>query len=238
MKITPRLKAIAKKVPPGSVTADIGTDHAYLPVFLVRQGLVPRAIGIEKAEHPLNNARDQVHAAGYSHLIQIRQGYGLEPLAPGEVETAVIAGMGGKTVTEIMDRSPEQLARLKRLILQPMNDVPEVRAWLLDNSWDLVEEDLVREGKMFYFIIVAEPAAAPHLPPTPYSGLEMEIGPLLIRDRHPVLKEYLGVLMAREEKTLASLKNSGRPEVRRQEARVSDRLEELKELNRKIQQER
>lgn len=228
MKMTPRLKAIAEKVPKGASLADIGTDHAYLPIYLIEHQVISRAVGVEVAKHPLANARQQVQQANLEQVIDLRQGYGLEALSPGEAEAVVLAGMGGKTIISILGKSPEVLSRLHRLILQPMNDAAEVRRWLLGSSWQIVDEDLVREGKMFYFIIVAEPAVGKVSPG--YSELEMEIGPLLVRGRHPLLGEYLEVLIARGEEAISKMRKSGRIEIREREAMTARRVEELKAL--------
>lgn len=156
-RLPERLKAIAKPVIPGQVVVDVGTDHAYLPIFLVQQQISPRVIGVEVNPGPLRSAVLQVESAGLAPWIDIRAGNGLQAVQPGEAQIAVIAGMGGKTICEILEASPVVTATLNRLILQPIGAIMRVRAWLRQNLWQIVEEELLLEDGHFYLILVAEP---------------------------------------------------------------------------------
>lgn len=235
MKLSPRLSSIAERVPPGLVVADIGTEHAYLPIYLVRVGRTPFAIGVEVADHPLASARRRVELAALQHRISLRKGWGLEALRPGEAEVAVLAGMGGNTIIEILEGNPPVLARLKFLILQPMKQLTELRRWLNRHNWSLLDEDLVQEGSHFYTIMLAAPAGTvPDGGPDSLSDLELEIGPLLLRHRHPLLKTYLQQLILRQEKIASQMRGSWRSEIKAKEAAVLNRLRRLKELEQEL----
>ena len=97
-----RLKTVAALVRPGSRVADIGTDHGYLPVYLVKEGICPRAIAADLRSGPLESARRHVTAAGLSDRIDLRLGDGLTPIEPQEVDDMIIAGMGGETIAGIL----------------------------------------------------------------------------------------------------------------------------------------
>ena len=233
--MSPRLSSIANRVPPGLVVVDIGTDHAHLPIHLVRSGRTPYAIGIEVADHPLASARRRVEQAALQHRISLRKGWGLEALKPGEAEVAVLAGMGGNTIIEILERNQPVLDRLKFLILQPMKQLAEVRCWLNRHRWTLLEEDLVQEGPHLYTVMLAVPAiTTPDGDPPLPSDLELEIGPLLLKHRHPLLKTYLRQLILRQEKIASQMRGSRRSEIKAKEAAVFNRLRRLKELEQEL----
>ncbi|MBC7324419.1 MAG: SAM-dependent methyltransferase, partial [Moorella sp. (in: Bacteria)] len=132
MRLPKRLAAIAEFVPPGKVAADIGTDHAYLPVYLVQTGRSPRVIATELNEKPWMRARFWVSSFHLEDKIEVRLGAGLQVLSPGEVQVVVVAGMGQNTIRELLAATPAVLYRLERLILQPMSDAGNLRLWLVD----------------------------------------------------------------------------------------------------------
>ena len=120
MNIGARLEAIAALVPQNCVVADIGTDHAYLPVWLMQKGLIKAAIAADIAEGPCRAAQTNIGLYGLKDKIEVRRGSGLTVLKPGEADGAVIAGMGGSTIVQILEESPEVAKTLKFLIVQPM----------------------------------------------------------------------------------------------------------------------
>lgn len=192
IKLSPRLAAVAGYVPPGATVVDIGTDHAYLPVFLVSKGLTPKVVACDVGRGPYNSAMETVRSAGLEKNIDVRLGDGFSVLAPGEVGTAVIAGMGGKTICRILESGGAVLEKLERLILQPMQDVPLVRRWLLENGWRLVDEEMVEEDKHYYIILVACPGRE-----KVENDIVLELGPRLLEKNGIVFKQYLE--KAREE---------------------------------------
>src|SRR5690554_2583760 len=119
VKLSLRLSTIADLVQPGSRLADIGSDHALLPVFLVQQGIIESAIAGEINEGPFLAANKQVQQANLQHKISIRHGDGLSVLDNHEVDTIVIAGMGGSTMVSILQEGIHRLSSVKRLIMQP-----------------------------------------------------------------------------------------------------------------------
>ncbi|MGQ9824722.1 MAG: tRNA (adenine(22)-N(1))-methyltransferase [Desulfotomaculales bacterium] len=225
MPLPPRLKAIAELVPPGRVVADIGTDHALLPVYLVQNGRCPKVIATELNRGPAARASSQVGLHGLGDRIEIRLGEGLAPLSPGEVQAVVVAGLGGGTVREVLSASPEILKTLERLVLQPMNDVPGVRRWLVQNGWRLADEVLVAENGRLYVVIAAEQGKEE-------AGEKewlLEIGPRLWEKRDPLLKDYLLQLKKNYQRILCSLAGSRSPEAEKKALQLTARLARVRE---------
>jgi len=156
VKLSKRLARIADKVPRDSRLADIGTDHALLPVALVEEGKIRYAVAGEINPGPLQAAEKQVREAGLSDNIRVRRGDGLAVLSPGEADVIVLAGMGGSLIAEILNAGFPKLSGVKRLILQPNIGGEWVRRWLADHQWALTEEDIVEEDGKIYEIMVAD----------------------------------------------------------------------------------
>jgi tRNA (adenine22-N1)-methyltransferase len=155
VKLSNRLLKIAERVPAGSRLADIGSDHALLPTYLVQQGTVPAAIAGEVNPGPYDAARKQVAEAGLTDLIQVRRGDGLQVLQAGETDTITIAGMGGSLIVSILSANPDKLEGVQTLVLQPNVGEDQVRRWLRGNGWLLVDETILEEDRKIYEIIVA-----------------------------------------------------------------------------------
>ena len=156
MELTPRLKKIADLIPQGSVVADIGTDHAYIPAYCVMQGISPKAFAMDVNEGPLKSAEQTVNQYGISHKVELRLSDGIEKLSPGEADVVVIAGMGGLLIESILKAHPEVLKEGTMLILQPMLAQKELREYLFSSGNAVTDEYLAVEGDKVYNIIVAK----------------------------------------------------------------------------------
>ncbi|MGB9793297.1 MAG: tRNA (adenine(22)-N(1))-methyltransferase [Thermacetogeniaceae bacterium] len=207
MKLPDRLARLADYVIPGAVVADIGTDHALLPAYLVQKGICSRVIACDLHPGPLESAKRTVAQYGLDGKVELRRGYGLEPLSPGEASVIVIAGMGGAKIREILAASPAVLEGTERLILQPLGGEALLRRWLLENGWALSDEELVYEGGRFYVILVAESAKGSRTLQRFEDSL-LEIGPKLLEKRHPLLVSYLKRLIQGYQDVLRSLERS------------------------------
>lgn len=225
LKLSPRLEKVAGFVLPGEPAADIGSDHAYLPIYLVRNGIVPSAVAVEVHPSPWQSSLDQVHLHQLEDKIQVRLGDGFAPLAPGEVATAVVAGMGARTIIHILSHGQAILPTLKRLVLQPMAGVAELRQWLYDRGFCLVDEELVQEGEQFYFILAAEKGET-----KPLSPWEREFGPILLAKRHPLLVPYLERLIRQQERILLSLQRGVSAKAGKERRAAEGRLNLLREV--------
>ncbi|MHB0886043.1 MAG: tRNA (adenine(22)-N(1))-methyltransferase [Bacillota bacterium] len=232
--LPPRLDCIANKVPPGSVVADIGTDHAYLPISLVLSGRSPRAIGSDTRPSPLAAAVANVMAAGVAGQVELRRGSGLSVLTPGEVDVVVIAGLGGVLTCRILEADPVVRFSVERFVLQPNIGAEVVRRWLEGNQLKLADEDLVEDEGRLYEVIVAEPRTGSLPSPDDQYGVGREVvdlvGPLLLKRGHPLLRRHAETKLGQFRKALDELRQAKAPraaEVRARYQRIADGLAEV-----------
>ena len=153
--IDARIKAVMNFVEKNSRVADIGTDHGYLAIELVKNSVASFVVAGDLNSKPLEFARKNISAAGLNDFIDVRLGNGLKILREGEVDTICIAGMGGALIAEILNDSPQILNSAEKLILQPMNAVEKIETWLKNNNWYIADIELAEVGGIIYEIISA-----------------------------------------------------------------------------------
>lgn len=153
MKLKGRLLAVAEKIPKCDLLTDIGTDHAYIPVYTLKNNICKRAIAADVKKGPVEIAEKNIRKYELQDVIDTRLGYGLDPIMEAESDVIVIAGMGGILIKEIMERGMEKAKMAKLLVLQPMNNIEVLRKWLYKNGFDIVEESLAEETDKIYNII-------------------------------------------------------------------------------------
>ena len=220
MELSIRLKTVAEAVTKGNRVADVGTDHGYVPIYLVKNNLSPAGIAMDVNKGPLEKAQEHIREEKLGGKIATRLGNGLAPLEPGETDTVIIAGMGGDLICKILKAKPEFLIEGKEFILQPQSE------------WFKIRRLLKEDGK-YYVIIKAEPAwtqpqRLKHQQPSIHeyikeisdtqvnqavSEKDMEsiyeqYGKYLIETKNPVLKEYLEKEITKKESIAAELKQS------------------------------
>lgn len=154
--LSSRLKTAAQFARAGLTIADIGTDHAYLPIYLVQKGTSVRAIASDIAEGPLESARKNVERAGLSGLVELRLGSGLSTIGAHDADDIFICGMGGLVISEIIAATPWLKNGGKRLVLQPMTKAYELRKFLFSNGYDIKAERAVRDAHKVYTVMCAE----------------------------------------------------------------------------------
>ena len=203
MRLGARLKTVASFVKKGDRIADIGTDHAYLPIYLAKQKLISHALACDVHQGPYQAARQAILHANLADMVEVRFGDGITILKPGEVDLAVIAGMGGTTMVDILSKRPEITASLRGLILQPMNGVGILREWLFTHGWNIIDEELVIEDAILYEIIYAEQGDVALPEP-----VLLDIGTCLWQKRHPLLRQHIENLIAQTNRILHGMENS------------------------------
>lgn len=156
VNISKRLELIASYIPKGSKLADIGSDHALLPVYTIQQGIALSAIAGEVNAGPYQAAVKQVADAGLTKHIEVRLGDGLSVLQEGEVDAVTIAGMGGGLISEILKRGSNLLSSVNVMVLQPNVGEEAVRRWLYSNGWLLADESILEEDGKIYEILYCE----------------------------------------------------------------------------------
>ena len=148
-----RLKAIMDFVPNGSRVADIGTDHGYLAIELIKRNIAKFVIASDKNAKPLAAAQKNIKEAGVEDRIDLRLGDGLKPLKADEVDIICIAGMGGALMCDILNASLEIVEKVDKIILQPMNASEKVCQWTAENNFYIEDEDLAEVDNIIYEII-------------------------------------------------------------------------------------
>ena len=170
-----------------SVVADIGTDHAYIPIYLVEQGVCKKAIAMDVNPGPLERAREHILVSGLSEQIVTRLSDGLAKLSENEADTYVIAGMGGPLMVSILARRMDLLQKGKTLVLQPQSEIGEVREFLIHNHYKIIREEMFYDMEKTY---VAMKAIISKESIT-YTKTQYIFGKLLLENLNPVLFEYL-----------------------------------------------
>ena len=219
IRISERLSALAALVSQGNILADIGCDHGYLPIYLILQRRIPRAIAMDVRPGPLSRARENIGAYGLLDYIEVRQSDGLRALAAGEAQTVVIAGMGGPLMEGILKEGAQKLASIRELILQPQSDVGHFRRFLQELPFTVADEEMVREDGKFYPMMRLRPRR-PGDDREDWTDAEYRYGRYLLRARHPLLGEYL----RREKEKLDGLEESLRSA---EGIRAAERLAEI-----------
>lgn len=195
LKLTPRLQAIADGINESKVLADVGTDHAYLPIYLMQQGKISKAIATDINKGPIEIAQRRIKQYMLEGKIETRQGSGLMVLKPQEADTIVIAGMGGMLISEILEQSKAVAEAAQIIVMQPMLDSGRLRSYLIENGFEIVDEQLAKEESKIYEILWAK-----------YTGniqkaaSLMDIGPIIIEKKHPLAVEFI-------DKKMTELKN-------------------------------
>lgn len=186
-----RLSSVGKFVRQGAVFADIGTDHGYLPLALLKDGIISHAVLADINEGPLSSARDNAREAGLSERCTFHLGDGARELSGLGITDVAIAGMGGELIVDIIKNAPHLHKSGVRLILQPMSHQADVRRYLSEGGFDIISEDYSYSQRKYYVTIVAEYAGECHgiSDTVAYFGEE--------RFLLPLTDEKLGYLKAR-----------------------------------------
>ncbi|MCF0137481.1 MAG: SAM-dependent methyltransferase [Oscillospiraceae bacterium] len=203
-----RLEKIASLVEDGVGVADVGTDHAYIPVMLRRRGYSGTIVATDINEGPLNKARRSLENAGCTDTVKLILCDGLEGCEPDSVDTIIVAGMGGDTITGIIDRAEWTFKPGIKLILQPVTKPEILRYWLTNNEYLISSEHLVKENGTVYQIICAELAE-----PVVYSDAELFVGKFeKIRDSEH-FSEHINKHIKRFSEAVYGLENAERGEL-------------------------
>ena len=193
VKISNRLMTAAALVTQGYTLADVGTDHGYIPIYLLQQKKIPAAIAMDINEGPLERAKEHIALYGLQAYIQTRLSDGVAALKPGEVEAVLIAGMGGGLVMHILKDGEKVCQSAKELILQPQSEIERVREFLREEGYAILAEDMVLEDGKFYPMMKVQYQGESENEQKASEELKLSdlYGGLLLQNRHPVLKTFL-----------------------------------------------
>ena len=197
-----RLNSLAQMVDQGARIADIGTDHAYLPIQLVKENKIQFAIASDVAAGPLENAEKDIVTAGLKNKIETRMGSGLETISKEDrIDTVVIAGMGGKLMTYILNDAWSRNFHFATLILEPNVGEPGVREWLSAHKYQIINEKIIAEAGHTYELIKAEKTNKI----VKLTEKELFFGPEILKEKNEVFYQKWRGQLAYHKKLLLNL---------------------------------
>jgi tRNA (adenine22-N1)-methyltransferase len=225
MKLSKRLQAIGEMVPKHSIVADIGTDHGYIPVYLIESRISKRVIGSDISKNSLDKIIEYVKETGYEKEIESRLGNGLEVLKPYEVDTVIIAGMGGLLIRDILEDNKDVSNSITHFIFQPMIASKELRKYLHDNNFIILDEKIVKEENKYYEIIYAKKGKS-------YieKDIYYEISKILIERKDPILQEFIENKIKMTENILVDLEGKDTDKSKERYFELIGKLNDLKEV--------
>ncbi len=201
-----RLKKIYDIMPECNCFADIGTDHAYLPVYMCAMGKCKTAIASDIVSGPLERANATILKFGMSDKISVRLGPGVSTLSSDEADVVSIAGMGGLIIAQILEQGRYVLKNATKIIVQPMTAVEDLREYLYKNNWNIEQEYLVKENDKLYNILsISSSDSNTAFEP---GDIDIFIGRHLIEDKPDLYNEYLERKIFKLDKMIAGLKKS------------------------------
>ncbi|MCI5721644.1 MAG: class I SAM-dependent methyltransferase [Eubacteriaceae bacterium] len=211
MNLSDRLQLIADEIIAGETMADIGTDHGFLPLYLMESGKCPHVIMADISKGSLAKADENCKLAGPGKTYDLRLGDGIDVLEDGEVDVVAIAGMGGLLIRDILDWNIKKSRSFKRYIFQPRNKIGALRYWLYLNGFDIEKESLVREGKYICEVITVRTGNEVKRQ-ADYTA-DFDYPDSLLEWKGPLTEEYLLTKLALEDSIYQNiLKNSRNPE--------------------------
>ncbi|WP_283736470.1 tRNA (adenine(22)-N(1))-methyltransferase [Clostridium perfringens] len=205
MELSKRLKRIAEHVDKCESVADIGTDHGYIPIYLVKEGICKKAIASDINKGPIEKAKVNVAFEGVSNKVKCLLGPGLNPLKVGEVNGVILAGMGGNLTRDILLADMYKVKKYDFIILQPAQNPEVLREFLYKNDYEIIDEDLIKdEGRFYELFKVKYNENSEKL--VFEDGLYYEVSPLLREKNHPLFKEFIEEKINRCETILSFIK--------------------------------
>lgn len=233
MELSKRLQAVADLVTAHYKLADIGTDHAYIPIYLTQQKKITEAVALDVNEGPLQRAEEHIRENGLEAEIETRLSNGFQALQPGEVQSAVIAGMGGGLVIRILTEGAEVVRKLEECILQPQSEIEKVRAFLLEKGYEFLEEDMVCEDGKYYPMMHVI-----HGHMESWTDIEWKYGAFLLKERNPVLWDFLKKEAQSLTDVIHSLEQVSGERAKERLDELKHRLKENQEAQKYMKQEK
>lgn len=230
MKLSKRLQAIADFVKEGSIVADIGTDHGHIPIYLIENNICSKVIASDISAPSLEKTISYVKDLGYARKVDTRLGNGLEGIEPYEVDTVIIAGMGGILIRDILEKDDKITNSIKNFIFQPMIGSEELRKYLYENKFKVVDEKLVKEDGKFYEILSVERGIG-----SLERNIYLEVGQKLIENRDPLLTKFIEHKIEYNEYVIDKLGNENSEKIKKRKLELLSKIEDYKEVLREYE---
>ncbi|SHH64872.1 tRNA (adenine(22)-N(1))-methyltransferase [Sporanaerobacter acetigenes] len=225
MKLSPRLLGIATFVKNHSIVADIGTDHGYIPAYLIEKNISKKVIANDISKGSLKKAEEIIEELGYEENIEARLGNGLEVLKPFEADTVIIAGMGGPLIIDIIKSNAQIAETINDFILQPMIAADELRRYLYNNNFKIIDEKIIKEGDKHYEIIYAK-----HGKDCIEDEIYYELSKILVDKRDLQMKEYIQYKIKKTENILEKLDSEESEKAVERKKELIEKLGKYKEV--------
>lgn len=222
MHLSNRLLAVANMVSTGNRLADVGTDHGYIPIYLIQQKKVPSAIAMDIRTGPLHRAEEHIRQQELGAYIETRLSDGVFALKQNEADTVLIAGMGGGLMKRILLEGEEVLQTVSELVLQPQSEVTQVRRFLCHHGYMITQEDMIEEDGKYYPMMKAI-----HQTATEEQELFFRYGRMLLEGKHPVLYRFLLMEQKAWESVLLRLGQTKTPKARQREQEIKQELKQV-----------
>lgn len=187
MELSIRLKTIASMIEECDSAIDVGTDHGYIPIYLVENSVVKSAIASDINRGPVEKAKNNVLSNNVSGQIDCRLGSGLSTVKKGEVQVAIIAGMGGNLIRDILEADLEVVKQLNYMVLQPVQNAEVLRKYLYNTGYDILDEEICEDDDKFYEIIKVRYNTKPVM----VDSIYYEISKTLLDKKHLVMKRFI-----------------------------------------------
>ena len=226
MELSIRLKAIASMVDECTSVVDVGTDHGYVPIYLVKNNVIKIAIASDINKGPVEKAKKNIHSNNLHHQVTCRLGSGLSTVNKGEVQVAIIAGMGGNLIRDILETDLDVVKQLKYMILQPVQNAEILREYLYNTGYDILDEEICYEDDKFYEIIKAKYNNKSVI----LDSIYYEISKILLNKNTPVMKEYIKFKLNKYTKIYCNLNENTMASKNRKE-QLYHIIKELKEFS-------
>jgi len=220
MELSKRLQAVADLVSDGLVVADVGTDHGYIPIYMLEIGKCSKALAMDVNHGPLLRAKEHIAEHGLEEMIETRLSDGVKELQVGECDAVVIAGMGGALTIKILEEGKEVFKNLTEFVLQPQSELYKVREYLFEQGYCVVTEEMVQEDGKFYPMMKVINRQS-----DTYNAIEFRYGKLLLAQKHPVLRAYLEKEKNTKESILQNLQKEIGEHIEVRKKEIQEELE-------------
>lgn len=235
VELSERMQAVASLVSKTGTAADVGCDHGYVAIWLIQNEICKKVIAMDVNKGPLERATEHIRDYGLEQYIETRLSNGTAALQPGEIDSLVCAGMGGKLMMQILEAGADKVKTMKELILQPQSELREMRCYLREHGMYIIEEDMVLDAEKFYPMMkvsvsdVVEISNDSHEKDDWKQRMEDTYGPCLLQHKHPVLMQFLQKRIEICRMILDQLVSGGEPNDR-QKQRINEIKEEIQDI--------
>lgn len=224
MELSKRLNWIIEKLNKVEVIMDVGTDHGYIPIYLVKNNIAKKVIASDINKEPLKKAKINASLDGVLDKIDLRLGGGLSPLKNKEADVVIIAGMGGNLIRNILESDMNKVKNLDYLILQPAQNPEVLRKYLYNSNYEILEEDICLDENKYYEIFKVKYKIGDYIS---LEDIFYEISPIMLNKKMPVLKLYIENKIEKNKKVMDFIKDNTEHAI--------SRKNELKEKNHKLE---